>query len=591
MAIPTLSGSYIDETYGRLVQTDNFRNEFADGFGNPIPILIHNTSTGSYGSFFDTGSYLATSATTIYSMSLSSTDISNGVYISGSTNPYNTFVKFTNAGIYNVQFSAQFSNSDNSGQDVSIWLRKNDNSSVNDLADTTGIVTVPPRKGATNGRIIASWNYFVTVAPGDFIQLLWHAPIGNIISLETIAAGTNPTHPRTPAVILTANRVDQFLSNTGSFTGSFTGSLLGTAATASYISPTFISASAAASGFGSGGTNIDTSSFVTNSKTASFATTGSNNFIGNQTITGSLTVSGSSTFRNIGPAIFSGSVTTTTGFTGSLYGTASTAHNLANGGEIGYVPLWSNDNTLTSSYFYQSDGLLRTTSSYGNGYVGLYFDFGAQQYLFGDLIGGNNGFSISGISGQNVFYASNGVNTLFYELNASSNYIRTNADGRGIYLDFSNNSYTLGNQNGNNITINDSTNNISFTGSVIATGSFNGAFNYAVYENIDLNYPIALPVPEPPYPINEVSGSTIYVVRTAIGDGFDTNTVPLIFGNPANYTGQRAIVINMDQNNSIIVDNVNSWAARDLENNPIVEIVKRSSKEFISTGTKWIQLT
>ena len=36
-------------------------------------------------------------------------------------------------------------------------------------------------------------------------------------------------------------------------TGGITGSLLGTATTASYISPTFISSSAASSGFGSGG--------------------------------------------------------------------------------------------------------------------------------------------------------------------------------------------------------------------------------------------------------------------------------------------------------------------------------------------------
>lgn len=55
------------------------------------------------------------------------------------------------------------------------------------------------------------------------------------------------------------------------------------ATTASYISPTFISASAAASGFGSGGTG-------TTIDTSSFATTGSNTFIGNQTITGSLFV-------------------------------------------------------------------------------------------------------------------------------------------------------------------------------------------------------------------------------------------------------------------------------------------------------------
>lgn len=43
MAIPTLSGSYIDETFGRLVQTDGI--EFADGLGNPI--TFGQTPTGS----------------------------------------------------------------------------------------------------------------------------------------------------------------------------------------------------------------------------------------------------------------------------------------------------------------------------------------------------------------------------------------------------------------------------------------------------------------------------------------------------------------------------------------------------------------
>jgi len=91
------------------------------------------------------------------------------------------------------------------------------------------------------------------------------------------------------------NMTDSLLFNsgsqgiTGSFTAtSFTGSLQGTSSlstTASYISPTFISASAAASGFGSGGGS--------SIYTGSFATTGSNTFRGNQITTGSVTVTGS----------------------------------------------------------------------------------------------------------------------------------------------------------------------------------------------------------------------------------------------------------------------------------------------------------
>jgi len=48
-------------------------------------------------------------------------------------------------------------------------------------------------------------------------------------------------------------------------------------------------------------------------------------FIGSVTVTGSLVVSGSSTFRNIGPAQFTGSIIATQGFTGSLQGTATSA--------------------------------------------------------------------------------------------------------------------------------------------------------------------------------------------------------------------------------------------------------------------------
>ena len=49
MAIPSLLGTYIDETYQRLVQTDGI--DFADGLGNPITFGTINT-----GSFATTGS-------------------------------------------------------------------------------------------------------------------------------------------------------------------------------------------------------------------------------------------------------------------------------------------------------------------------------------------------------------------------------------------------------------------------------------------------------------------------------------------------------------------------------------------------------
>jgi hypothetical protein len=55
------------------------------------------------------------------------------------------------------------------------------------------------------------------------------------------------------------------------------------------------------------------------------------------TVTGSLIVSGSGTFTNIGPAVFSGSLTSTAGFTGSFSGTATSASFAANAASASWV--------------------------------------------------------------------------------------------------------------------------------------------------------------------------------------------------------------------------------------------------------------
>ena len=212
--------------------------------------------TGSYGAFHDTGSYPITSTTSAYSASLGQTDITNGVFVSGSDK---TKVYFTNAGIYNVQFSMQFENSNANDQDVQIWLRQgNDGGSSSDVSYTTGLISVPSKHGTSiNGHVIASWNYLLSAVSNDYIQLMYQGTDTGI-TLVTYPAGTTPVIPVTPSTILTAQRVDTFLSNTGSFTGSFTGQLIGSASyatTASYIQ------------------NAQTASYVLQAVSSSYATT------------------------------------------------------------------------------------------------------------------------------------------------------------------------------------------------------------------------------------------------------------------------------------------------------------------------------
>jgi len=154
-------------------------------------------------------------------MSLNTTDISNGVFISGSTSPYNTYIKTQNAGVYDIQFSAQLEKTSPGGTNITyIWLRKNGV----DLAETNTAFEL-----SQNGKGVAAWNWFVNAAANDYYQIMWSSNAND----TQLTAETPTVGPTVPSLIVTANRVDQFLSNTGSFTGSFTGEFYGTASYAS----------------------------------------------------------------------------------------------------------------------------------------------------------------------------------------------------------------------------------------------------------------------------------------------------------------------------------------------------------------------
>ena len=188
-----------------------------------------NTATGSYGSFYDTTTQTNPVGNIPRSMSLDTTDITNGVSVSGSTNPFNTYIKTQNAGVYDIQFSAQVEKTDSGTDEIVIWLRKNGT----DLTDTATTITL----NGNNDKQVAAWNWFVNSAANDYYQIIWYSADTDLRLLAEAAGGG---HPGIPSVIVTANRVDQFLSNTGSFSGSFTGqftgSLFGTASFASTAS-------------------------------------------------------------------------------------------------------------------------------------------------------------------------------------------------------------------------------------------------------------------------------------------------------------------------------------------------------------------
>jgi hypothetical protein len=132
-------------------------------------------------------------------MNIGSVDLQNGVSIVGGTK-----VTVANAGIYNFQFSAQLSNPNVQIADVSVWIRIN-GVNVTDGAGTNG---VPGKHGANDGLQIISWNYVLSLAAADYIELVWHSDTAGV-QLITFPATVSPATPQSPALIVTIGAQSQ----------------------------------------------------------------------------------------------------------------------------------------------------------------------------------------------------------------------------------------------------------------------------------------------------------------------------------------------------------------------------------------------
>jgi hypothetical protein len=147
-----------------------------------------------YGAFQDSTDQTAANTTTAYAVTFNTTDYSNGVYVSNSSR-----LNVRNYGIYNIQFSFQFKNTSNDGQDVDIWFRKNGT----DVAGSNSKFYLPARKSTGDpSHLIAAMNYVLEMNANDYVEVMWR--VSNTgVSLEQYPTDTNPTRPATPSTIIT----------------------------------------------------------------------------------------------------------------------------------------------------------------------------------------------------------------------------------------------------------------------------------------------------------------------------------------------------------------------------------------------------
>jgi hypothetical protein len=140
-------------------------------------------------------------------MTLNTTDFANDVSIASSK------IRVVNAGIYNLQFSAQFQNKDNQIQDISIWLKQGSGSGAStDIVGSTGFVSIPARKSASAGEEahqITGWNYYLQMAADDYVEIYWSTTLGGVngVTIQYYAATTGPVRPATQSVVATLSFV------------------------------------------------------------------------------------------------------------------------------------------------------------------------------------------------------------------------------------------------------------------------------------------------------------------------------------------------------------------------------------------------
>jgi hypothetical protein len=197
---PRLPAATNDYDINYQNQLNNVLRLYFNQLDNSLTALL-NSGGGAYlrnpyGAFSDFTNQTAT-ANTATLVALATTDFSNQVTVATSK------ITVQNAGIYNLQFSVQVQNLDNAPQDVFFWLKQNGT----DIVGSTGKVGLPARKNPGDPfHDIKGWNYFLSMAANDYVQIYWSTTSANV-SIATYAASGTPTKPSTASVVATMSFV------------------------------------------------------------------------------------------------------------------------------------------------------------------------------------------------------------------------------------------------------------------------------------------------------------------------------------------------------------------------------------------------
>jgi hypothetical protein len=151
------------------------------------------TNTPPYGAFHSEQTQSVSTINTPTQITFDMVDYNNLINLAS-----NEFT-VTQAGLYNVQFSIQTTNTDTQAHDLDIWIRQN-GSDVNDCAS---VATVTGTHGGQPGYNVVAANFFVRCATNDKLQFWWSSN-STQVQLNYLPPITTPfTSPGAPSIVAT----------------------------------------------------------------------------------------------------------------------------------------------------------------------------------------------------------------------------------------------------------------------------------------------------------------------------------------------------------------------------------------------------
>lgn len=144
-----------------------------------------------FGNFASSVDQTIASTTTAYPIALNQTTLNSGVTLSAGTR-----MNIEIGGVYRVSTVVQFSNSDTSIRQASVWFRVNGV----DVADSRGEYSVHNSRGGIAGTLAIEQARLLSLQAGDYVELMWCAE-ATTVKLSAIPAGTGPTRPASPSAL------------------------------------------------------------------------------------------------------------------------------------------------------------------------------------------------------------------------------------------------------------------------------------------------------------------------------------------------------------------------------------------------------